>query len=44
LPGSAEYYDIPPEFGEHGYYRYAIVNDRTVIVAPLRRVVVQVVD
>ena len=44
LPGPAEYYDIPPEFGEHGYYRYAIVNDRTVIVDPLRRVVVQVVD
>jgi hypothetical protein len=41
---AAEYYDIPPEFGEHGYYRYAIVNDRTVIVDPLRRVVVQVVD
>ena len=44
LPGPAEYYAIPPEFGEHGYYRYAIVNDRTVIVDPLRRVVVQVVD
>jgi hypothetical protein len=44
LPGPAQYYDIPPEFGEHGYYRYAIVNDRTVIVDPLTRVVVQVVD
>ncbi len=44
LPGPAEYYDIPPEFGEHSYYRYAIVNDRTVIVDPLRRVVVKVVD
>jgi len=41
LPGPAEHYDIPPE---HGYYSYAIVNDRTVIVDPLRRVVVQVVD
>jgi hypothetical protein len=34
LPGPAEYYDIPPEFGVRGSYRYAVVNDRTVIVDP----------
>jgi hypothetical protein len=44
LPGPVEYYDIPPEFGVRGYYRYAIVNDRTVIVDPALRVVVEVVD
>ena len=44
LPGPAEYYDIPPEFGVRGYYRYAIVNNRTVIVDPTLRVVVEVVD
>jgi hypothetical protein len=44
LPGPAEYYSIPPEFRVRGYYRYAIVNDRTVIVDPAIRVVVEVVD
>jgi Protein of unknown function (DUF1236) len=34
LPGPAEYYDIPPEFGVRGSYRYAVVKDRTVIVNP----------
>ncbi|MGI8570961.1 MAG: DUF1236 domain-containing protein [Methylocella sp.] len=44
LPGPAEYYDVTPEFGVRGYYRYAIVHDRTVIVDPGTRVVVQVID
>jgi hypothetical protein len=45
LPGPAEYYAIPPEFRVRGYYRYAIVNDHTVIVdLPGTRVVMQVID
>lgn len=43
LPGTVELYDIPPEFGVRGY-SYTIFNDRTVLLDPRTRVVVEVVD
>ena len=35
------YYDLPPRYGVHGY-RYAIVNDVTVLVDPRTRKIVEV--
>ena len=37
------YYDVPPEYGVRDY-RYMVVNDRTVLVDPRTRRVVQIVD
>jgi hypothetical protein len=37
------YYDVPERFGGTSY-RYTIVNDRTVLVDPLTRRVIQVVE
>jgi hypothetical protein len=37
------YYDVPPEYGVRNY-RYTVVNDRTVLVDPRTRRVVQVVE
>jgi hypothetical protein len=36
-------YDIPPEYGASGY-RYAIVNDRTVLIDPRTHRVVQIIE
>lgn len=44
LPGPAEYYEIPPEFGMRSSLRYAIANDKPVIVDSSTRVLVQVID
>jgi len=35
------YYDLPPRYGVHGY-RYAIVDDVTVLVDPMTRKIVEV--
>lgn len=43
LPEDVTYYDIPTEFGVRTY-RYAIINDRTVLVDPRTRTVVQVLE
>ncbi|MBI1867891.1 MAG: DUF1236 domain-containing protein [Methylocystis sp.] len=43
LPKTVEFYDIPPEFGVLGYC-YTIFNDRTVLLDPRTRAVVDVVD
>lgn len=37
------YYDLPPKFGIRGY-RYAVVNDVTVLVDPRTRKIVDVVN
>lgn len=37
------YYDVPEEYGVRGY-RYTVVNDRTVLVDPRTRRVVQIVE
>ena len=44
LPESGvTYYDVPREYGSTNY-RYTIVNDRTVLVDPTSRRIVQVID
>ena len=37
------YYDVPPEYGVRNY-RYTVVNDRTVLVDPRTRRIVEVVE
>jgi hypothetical protein len=37
------YYDVPPEYGARDY-RYTVVNDRTVLVEPRTRRIVEVVE
>ena len=37
------YYEVPPEYGARGY-RYTVVNDRTVLVDPHTRRIVEVVE
>ena len=37
------YYDLPPKFGIRGY-RYAVINDITVLVDPMTRKIVEVVN
>src|SRR4029078_12567953 len=44
LPASGvTYYDVPQEYGATKY-RYAVVNDRTVLVDPGTHRIVQVID
>ncbi len=38
-----QYYDVPPEYGVK-VYRYAIVNDQTVLVDPRTHEIVQIVN
>ena len=38
-----QYYDVPPEYGVKGY-SYTVVNDRTVLVDPKTRQIVQILD
>ncbi|SFK45671.1 DUF1236 domain-containing protein [Methylocapsa palsarum] len=38
------YYRVPPKFGVSPSYRYAIVNDRAVLVDPRTHRIVQVLD
>jgi hypothetical protein len=42
-PTGIQYYDMPPKFGVTGY-RYAVVNDVTVLVDPITRRIVEVVN
>lgn len=37
------YYEVPPEYGVRGY-RYTVVNDRTVLVDPRTRRIVEVIE
>lgn len=41
--GGVAYYDVPPEYGVRGY-RYAIVNDRTVLVDPRDHRIADVIE
>jgi hypothetical protein len=44
LPESGvTYYEVPSEYGVRDY-RYTVVNDRTVLVDPRTRRVIQVID
>jgi hypothetical protein len=43
LPSSVTYYEVPREYGVEKY-RYTVVNDRTVLVDPHTRKVVQIID
>jgi len=43
LPGEVRYYEVPAEYGATNY-RYTVVNDRTVLVDPQTRRVVQVIN
>lgn len=42
--GGVRYYAVPPEYGSAQRYRYARVNDRTVLVDPRTRRVVDIID
>jgi hypothetical protein len=45
LPESGvTYYDVPEEYHVTGGYRYAVVNDRPVLVEPRTRRIVEVID
>src|SRR5262245_3753704 len=43
LPGEVTYYEVPSEYGVTNY-RYAVVNDRPVLVEPGSRRVVQIIE
>ncbi len=44
LPGTVTYYEIPNKVGVKTTYRYAVVNDRTVLVDPATHKVIQVIE
>ena len=44
LPSSVQFYEVPETVGVKTKYRYSVVNDRTVLVDPSTRRVVQVID
>ncbi len=45
LPGDGiEYYDVPAEYGPAHAYKYTVLNDRTVLVDPHTRRVVEVIN
>jgi hypothetical protein len=43
LPQSVELYPVPADVGVRTEYRYSVVNDRTVLVDPRTRRVIQVI-
>ena len=44
LPSSVQFYAIPADVGVQTQYRYTVVNDRTVLVDPSSRKVIQVIE
>lgn len=44
LPPTVELYAVPAEAGIQTQYRYTVVNDRTVLVDPSTRRVIQVIE
>ena len=44
LPSSVEFYALPADVGVQTQYRYTVVNDRTVLVDPGTRKVIQVIE
>lgn len=43
LPQTVTYYEVPDRFGETRY-RYTVVNDRTVLVDPSTRRIIQIIE
>jgi hypothetical protein len=44
LPSSVEVYSVPVDAGVRTEYRYTVVNDRTVLVDPKTRRILQVIE
>jgi uncharacterized protein YcfJ len=44
VPPRVRLYDVPPSVGLRNQYSYTVVNDRTVLVDPQTRTVVQVIQ
>jgi hypothetical protein len=44
LPSNVEVYSVPADAGVRTEYRYTVVNDRTVLVDPKTRRIVQVIE
>jgi uncharacterized protein YcfJ len=44
LPQQVELYSIPQDVGVQTTYRYSVINDRTVLVDPQTRRVIQVIE
>jgi hypothetical protein len=44
LPSSVKVYEVPSSVGVKTTYRYAVVNDRTVLVDPSSHKVVQIIE
>ena len=44
LPDDYTYYDVPPDYHVRRDYRYTVVNNHTVLVDPVTRRVVEVVE
>jgi Protein of unknown function (DUF1236) len=42
-PDGVEYYEVPAEYGVHGY-RYTILDNRTVLIDPRTNRIVEVID
>ena len=43
LPSSVEFYSLPSDVGVTNY-RYTVVNDRTVLVDPASRKIIQIIE
>lgn len=44
LPSSVELYSVPADTGVKTEYRYTVVNDRTVLVDPRTRKIIQIIE
>ena len=44
LPRQVELYAVPSSAGVQTQYRYSVVNDRTVLVDPQTRQIIQVIE
>ncbi|WP_460451359.1 DUF1236 domain-containing protein [Alsobacter sp. SYSU BS001988] len=44
LPQTVELYPVPADVGVQTQYRYSVINDRTVLVDPQTRRIVQVIE
>jgi hypothetical protein len=44
LPATVQFYEVPADIGARTQFRYAIVNDQTVLVDPGTRKIVQVIN
>jgi hypothetical protein len=44
LPEDYAFYDVPEDYHVHGRYRYTVINHRPVLVDPVTRRVVEVIE